>query len=111
MRPKTHPLRTLIATGLVATTFLVVPAFAQTSSNTEPAKLKSVVVTGSLLPSAETAQATPVDVITSEAIEKTGAQSIQQLIRTLPSAYGPGNFGDSRGNGGDGSAEIGRAHV
>ncbi|MBI3850906.1 MAG: TonB-dependent receptor [Verrucomicrobia bacterium] len=83
-------------------------AFAQQDASTTnaPTKLKPAVVTGSLIPTAATATATPVDVITTEAIEATGSQNLYQLVRTLPAAYGPGNYGDSRGNGGNGSAAI-----
>ena len=77
------------------------------AQTTNESQLPAVVVTGSLIPTAETALPTPVDIITAEQIEKVGAQNLYQLIRTLPSAIGAGNFGDSRGNGGNGSAGIG----
>src|SRR5438093_7287108 len=91
--------------GLVGPVIVATAALAQETN--VPAKLKPVVVTGSLIPTAETAQPTPVDVISVEQVEKVGAQNLYQLVRTLPGSYGPGNFGDSRGNGGNGTAGIG----
>ena len=91
--------------GFVGSVILAIAASAQDTN--APTKLKPTVVTGSLIPSAETAQPTPVDIISIEQVEKVGAQNLYQLVRTLPGAYGPGNFGDSRGNGGNGTAGIG----
>ena len=87
--------------GLVGSVIVATTALGQDTN--VPTKLKPVVVTGSLIPSAETAQATPVDVISIEEVEKVGAQNLYQLVRTLPGSYGPGSFGDSRGNGGNGA--------
>ena len=91
--------------GFLGSLILAITAPAQDTN--APTKLKPTVVTGSLIPSAETAQPTPVDIISIEQVEKVGAQNLYQLVRTLPGAYGPGNFGDSRGNGGNGTAGIG----
>jgi iron complex outermembrane recepter protein len=101
--------------GTLGIPMLLLPAaLAQQATNKtvaaasdQPVKMEKTVVTGSLIPTAETVGATPVDVVSVEAIEKVGAQNLFQLVRTLPSAYGPGNFGDSRGNGGNGTAGIG----
>src|ERR1043166_8300743 len=63
-------------------------------------------VTGSNIPTAETVPPVPVDIYTAEQIEKTGATTINQLTKPLPSFIGNGNFGESRGNGGNGQATI-----
>src|SRR5437773_2517079 len=94
----------IMLVGLMSSLLWAVAAQAEQTNATV---MKPVVVTGSLIPTAETSTATPVDIIPIEEIEKVGAQSVYQLVRTLPSAYGPGNFGDSRGNGGNGTAGIG----
>src|ERR1043166_3206638 len=69
-------------------------------------RVKKVVVTGSNIPTAETVPPVPVDIYTAEQIEKTGATTINQLTKPLPSFIGNGNFGESRGNGGNGQATI-----
>src|SRR6266516_6250400 len=91
--------------GFLGLVILAITASAQDTN--VPTKLKPVIVTGSLIPTAETAQPTPVDIISIEQVEKVGAQNLYEMVRTLPAAYGPGNFGDSRGNGGNGTAGIG----
>ncbi len=78
------------------------------ASPSEPTKMEKVVVTGSNIPTAETVTASPVDVFNSEEIQKVGggAQTVPQLLKRLPSTVGAGNFSETRGNGGDGSAEV-----
>src|ERR1051325_2199913 len=76
-----------------------------------PTQLKPTVVTGSLIPTFETITAAPVDVYTIEEIEKTGVDSVPQLIQRLPAISGNASFGDSRGNGGDGSATVGLRNI
>lgn len=72
----------------------------------EVIKREPVVVTGSLIPTTELVGATPVDIYTSVDIAKFGSQTVRQFLSTHPSAIGSGNFGESRGNGGDGSAAV-----
>jgi outer membrane receptor protein involved in Fe transport len=72
----------------------------------EVKKLEPVVVTGSSLPTADLVGATPVDVVTDVDIAKIGSQSVLQYLKTIPSTIGAGNYGESRGNGGDGSAAV-----
>src|ERR1041384_2058283 len=103
----THSRLVSIFAGTVFACGILVCANARAEDTNATTKLPTVVVTGSLIPTAETAPPTPVDVISATEVEKIGSQNIYQLVRTLPSAYGPGNFGDSRGNGGNGSAGIG----
>jgi iron complex outermembrane recepter protein len=76
-----------------------------------PTQLKPTVVTGSLIPTFETITAAPVDVYSIEQIEKTGVDSVPQLIQRLPAISGNASFGDSRGNGGDGSAAVGLRNI
>ncbi|HKS36734.1 MAG TPA: TonB-dependent receptor plug domain-containing protein, partial [Verrucomicrobiae bacterium] len=72
----------------------------------EPVKLEKTVVTGSLIPTAETVGAAPVAVVSAVELERRDVRAVEQLSKILPSAFGGGNFGSSRGNGGDGSSSI-----
>ncbi len=83
-----------------------VPALFAQNANNAPEEMKTVVVTGSLLPTAETVGATPVDTFTTEQIDRTGAETVSQLIRRLPIFTGAGNFNEANGNGGDGTARL-----
>jgi iron complex outermembrane receptor protein len=83
----------------------------QAEDTNAPTQLKPTVVTGSLIPTFETITAAPVDVYTIEAIERTGVNTVPQLIQRLPAISGNASFGDSRGNGGDGSAAVGLRNI
>src|SRR5580765_803567 len=83
----------------------------QAEETNAPTQLKPTVLTGSLLPTFETITAAPVDVYTIEEIERTGVDSVPELIRRLPAISGNASFGDSRGNGGDGSAAVGLRNI
>ena len=83
----------------------------QAEETNAPTQLKPTVVTGSLIPTFETITAVPVDVYTIEAIQRSGVDSVQQLIQRLPAISGNASFGDSRGNGGDGSAAVGLRNI
>lgn len=92
--------------GFVAVMAFAVGAVAQTTNAPEPSQLKPVVVTGSLIPTAETVGATPVEIVPAEKLDRAGVKTPEQIAKLLPSAIGAGNFGSSRGNGGDGSSSI-----
>jgi outer membrane receptor protein involved in Fe transport len=101
--PNTVVLRRVFSVGV--SLLMVLPAaWAQTGS--EPTELEKVVVTGSLIPTAETVTATPVAVVSAVELERRDVRAVEQLAKILPSAVGAGNFGSSRGNGGDGSSSI-----
>lgn len=68
--------------------------------------MKKVVVTGSNIPTSDLVEAAPVDVLTSDILAKRGVATIEELTKQIPSNVGGGNFGVSRGNGGDGSASV-----
>ena len=97
--------RSAYSTALLLTLAGAPLALAQETN--APTTLKPVVVTGSLIPTFETITAAPVDVYTAATIEKAGVSDIQQLVKIIPAISGNASFGDSRGNGGDGSAAIG----
>ena len=74
--------------------------------NDEPIHMEKAVVTGSYIPTSELVGPSPVEVYNADDLGKLGVTTVEQLVKTLPSAVGAGNFGVSRGNGGDGSASI-----
>jgi outer membrane receptor protein involved in Fe transport len=78
-----------------------------TVNQEEIRKMGPVLVTGSLIPTVELITPTALDSYTDEAIKKSGAATVQQLLKLIPSTYGVANFGDSQGNGGDGTAAVG----
>jgi len=102
-------LRRTVIIGLA--TSCIIPTQTQAEDTNAPTQLKPTVVTGSLIPTFETITAAPVDVYTIEQIEKTGVDSVSQLIQRLPAISGNSSFGDSRGNGGDGSAAVGLRNI
>ena len=95
--------------GLVGSVIVATTVLGQETN--VPTKLKPVVVTGSLIPTFETITPAPVDVYSAADIAKTGVDNIAQLVQKLPSISGNASFGDSRGNGGDGSAAVGLRNI
>ncbi len=98
------PLAASVAFGLT------VPATSQaqdSSAPAEPEKMEKVIITGSNIPTAETVSIAPVEVLSAETIERSGAGgNLEILVKKLPSTVGAGNFGMSRGNGGDGTVGV-----
>lgn len=90
----------------IAGLLLTLTMHARAQEANAPEMTKPMIVTGSLIPTAETVTAVPVDVITAETIERLPARTVDEIIRRQPSAVGAGNFGLSRGNGGNGMASI-----
>lgn len=104
--PTPNPLRLPLAcTALLGVPVVAVPALAQAPA-AEPERMEKTIVTGSNIPTAETVAIAPVDVISSETLSKAGVAEFENLAKRLPSTVGAGNFGMSRGNGGDGRTEI-----
>src|SRR5881628_3821350 len=75
-------------------------AYAQTATNQGPVKLEKTVVTGSLIPTAETVGPAPVEAISAAQIEKVGATDVLDLVKRLsPSFSGNANIGQTVNNG------------
>jgi iron complex outermembrane recepter protein len=74
--------------------------------NEEPIEMERAVVTGSFIPTSELVGPSPVETFNANDLNRLGVKTMEQLVRTLPAAVGAGNFGVSRGNGGDGSASV-----
>src|SRR6266481_9500710 len=73
--------RRTILLGLVGSSGLAISALAQDTN--APTKLKPTVVTGSLIPTAETVGATPVQTLSSSAIESAGTSDTLTTLRKL----------------------------
>src|SRR5882724_8324076 len=85
-----HVRRTILA-GLVGYSGLSLTSLAQDTN--APTKLKPTVVTGSLIPTAETVGATPVQTLSSSAIEEAGTSDTLTTLRKLvPGFSGAGNY-------------------
>lgn len=65
-----------------------------------------MLITGSLIPTTDIVGLAPVDVFSQVEIQKFGAANVTEVVRRMPAAVGAGNFNESRGNGGDGSARV-----
>ena len=73
----------------------------------KPVKMEKTVVTGSLIPTAETVGAAPVEVVGTVEIQKSGQQDILQALKRLSTSFaGSGNVGQTVNNGGFGEANI-----
>lgn len=79
---------------------------AQSGGDQDATELMPMTVTGTLIPTTDIVGLTPVDVFNQATIQKVGASTVTEVVRKLPAAVGSGNFNESRGNGGDGSARI-----
>ena len=88
-----------LALSLVA---VASPAFAQAAAEEEAAS--DIVVTGSRIARPNLEAASPVTVVTSEAIKEFGATKIEDLTNALPQVFAGQNSGVS--NGADGTATI-----
>jgi iron complex outermembrane receptor protein len=98
-------LRRTIAAGLAGSLLVSSTTLAQDAN--APAKMKPTVVTGSLIPTAETVGPSPIDMVGTEAIEKTGQQDILSALKVLsPGFSGSGNIGQTLNNGGFGEAYV-----
>ena len=105
--PKTRPSKVTAALGCgLALAGVVSSAHAQVDTNA-PTKVKKIVVTGSNIPTAETVGSSPVETITSEAIDKSGAADVLDVLKKLSTSFaGQGNIGQTLNNGGYGEATV-----
>src|SRR5213592_2971367 len=105
--PKTRPSKVTAALGCgLALAGVVSSAHAQVDTNA-PTKLKKIVVTGSNIPTAETVGPSPVETITAEAIDKSGASDVLDVLKKLSTSFaGQGNIGQTLNNGGYGEATV-----
>src|SRR5437879_13648918 len=66
------------------------------AADTNTTQLPTVVVTGSLIPTAETVGPAPVETVTAAELEQTGATDALQAIRKISTAFaGNGNVGQT----------------
>lgn len=98
--------RTKLATSLLVAFGSVLLSGVSTAQAQDAQKLERVTVTGSNIKRTDTETASPVQVLTREDIEKTGKQSIQEILRTV-TADGQGSIPSSFTNGfASGSAAV-----
>ena len=101
--------RTVLAGGALAMSFGM--AHAQnasdnggTSAKKEPAQLKEVVVTGSLISTPNQVSMSPVTFVSAQAIQQTGATRIEDMLNQLPQVFA--DQGSNIVNGATGTATI-----
>ena len=80
---------------------------AEDASTKGPAEMKKTVITGSLIPTADTVTASPVETVGSADIQKVGGTDVLQTLKALSTSFsGSGNVGQSLNNGGFGEAYL-----
>src|SRR6266704_685796 len=86
---------------------LVLTATAPAEDTNAPSTMKPVVVTGSLIPTAETVGAAPVQTIGAAEIQRVGSQDVLDLVKKVSTVFvGNGNVGQTVNNGGFGEANV-----
>ncbi len=97
-------LRRSMLGGLISSLLGGTAALAQ---DTNATVMKPVVVTGSLIPTAETVGPVPVQTITAADIQKLGSQDVLDLVKRVSTAFaGNNNVGQTVNNGGFGEANL-----
>lgn len=87
----------VLAVPIASVVFLSTCVYAQTNTNT--AQLPSVLITGSLIPTAETVGPAPVNTVTTTDLEHAGQQDVlSSLIKLDPAFSGSGNIGQVANN-------------
>src|SRR6185436_4816254 len=77
------------------------------ATSDQPVKMEKTVVTGSLIPTADTVGPAPVDIISAQKIEQIGSQDVLATLKALnPGFAGNGNVGQTVNNGGFGEANV-----
>jgi iron complex outermembrane receptor protein len=111
--PKTKSLvRRLCGAALAANAFGVPAVVAQQADAApavegEPIQMEKIVVTGSLLPTAETVGPAPMDTLTTESIQQVGSSDVLAALKKLtPVMSGNNNLGQEVNNGGFGEANV-----
>src|SRR2546422_361302 len=93
--PMTSVIPGLLCLGLSVQLIVLPSANAQQATNVAaagqgPVKLEKSVITGSLIPTAETVGPAPVAVISAVELERRDVRAVEQLAKILPSAIGAG---------------------
>ncbi len=102
---KKKPIALILAHAIGVGAFVAIPAVAQAQQAGEQ-KVERVTVTGSNIKRTDAETASPVQILTREDIEKSGKQSIQEVLRTI-TADGQGSIPSSFTNGfASGSAAV-----
>ena len=100
--PRNYKLRQAVSFALLSGAFYAPAALAQ---DEVPEELEEITVTGSRIPRADLASASPVSVIDREDIVITGITDVGDVIQRMPSMSGS-PIGTTTNNGGNGSVQI-----
>ena len=85
---------------------IALTALAQQDTNA-PVKMKPTLVTGSLIPTAETVGPAPVEVVSTADLKETGVGDVLSALQKISTAFaGNGNLGQTLNNGGHGEANV-----
>jgi iron complex outermembrane recepter protein len=99
--------RSALLAGLGAQLLSGSSVIAQTGETNAPKEFTKTVVTGSLIPTADTISLEPINTVTAEEIEKTGEQDVLAVLKSLDASFsGNGNIGQTVNNGGYGEANV-----
>ncbi len=80
------------AAPLLAATIAAIPAMAWSQAAPQPQQLERVEITGSSIKRIDAETALPVQVITREQIQRTGATNVEQLLQTISSVSSSGGL-------------------
>src|SRR5437588_7560365 len=99
--------RRSVCVGSVLGLAAAISVSSQAQDTNAPTRIKPTVVTGSLIPTAETVGPAPVDTVSAADIQKTGSQDILTSLKALDPAFsGNANIGQALNNGGYGEAYL-----
>ncbi|MCC6231204.1 MAG: TonB-dependent receptor plug domain-containing protein, partial [Verrucomicrobiales bacterium] len=101
-----NALRLALAASAIGSVLATPVVLAQSGQDAGATELAPMLITGSNIPTTDIVGLVPVDVFSQVEIQKIGAATVTEVVRKLPAAVGGGNYNESRGNGGDGSARV-----
>ena len=100
---KKNLIKTTILAGLAGS--LMAPAIAQDAEGEEDTgRMETITVTGTLIPSANLVESSPVTAIGAEEFDVRGTLRVEDMINTLPQAFGA--QGSNLANGSSGTASV-----
>ncbi|MDB5452109.1 MAG: TonB-dependent receptor, partial [Caulobacteraceae bacterium] len=94
----------LLASSMICGAALLGLSATQAAAQTTGGEVSEIVVTGSRIPQPNLTSVSPVAVVGAEEVKLQGTTRIEDLINTLPQAFG--NFGGNLSNGSTGAATV-----
>ena len=86
----THSKMKVLPQALLAALIVTPMAFAQQTPTPTPQKVEKVEVTGSNIKRVDAEGSAPIQIISREEIERSGKQTVTEMLRTLPTNAGGG---------------------